>query len=146
MGVVTLERHVGRPIERVWSLVTDVAALRLPLTHVEQDPGPPGPGWRFVGVSGVGRLVLRDPMVVTRWVPPTEGRTTAEYAVVKTGRVLAGWAEVVLTAPTPSSTTLRWREQIVLRPRPLGTALAVVTDVAVRAMFERAVDDLVARA
>jgi uncharacterized protein YndB with AHSA1/START domain len=146
MAVVTVERHLDRPIERVWSLVTDVAALRLPLTHVEADPGPPGPGWHFVGVSGIGPLVLRDPMVVTTWVPPGDGRTTAEYAVVKTGRVLAGWADVVLTACTPSSTRLRWREQIVLRPRPLGVALAVVTDVAVRAMFERAVDDLVARA
>lgn len=146
MAVVTVERSVGRPIERVWSLVTDVAALRLPLTHVESDPGPAGVGWRFTGISGVGPVVLRDPMVVTRWVPPEPSRDTAEYAVVKTGRILDGWAEVTLTRAGASWTGLCWREEILLRPRALGVPLAGITGVAVRAMFERAVDDLVARA
>jgi hypothetical protein len=146
MTVVTVERYVGRPIERVWSLVTDFAALSLPLTHVESDPGRPEVGWRFVGVTGIGPLAIRDSMVVTRWVPPAPGRDTAEYALVKTGWVLGGWAEVTLNANEASLTRLRWREEIVVRPRVLGVALAAPTGVAVGALFERAVDDLVARA
>ena len=146
MAVITVERHVARPIERVWVLASDFAGLRLPLTHVDRSAGPPGVGWRFVGVSGFGPLAIHDSMLVTRWRPPAPGSDTAEYAVVKTGWVLGGWAEVTLAELGPSLTRLRWREEIVLRPRVLGAALAPVTDRAVRAMFERAVDDLVRRA
>ena len=146
MPVVTVERHIGRPVERVWELASDFAALRLPLTHVNKGAGPPGIGWRFVGVSGVGPVAVRDSMLVTRWRPPAPGSPSAEYAVVKTGWVLGGWAEVTLTELGPTLTRLLWREEIVLRPRAIGAALAGLTDIAVRAMFERAVDELVQRA
>lgn len=146
MAVVTVQRHVARPIGRVWELACDFQALRLPLTHVDSGAGSPGVGWRFVGVSGVGPVAIRDSMLVTRWRPPAPGSRSAEYAVVKTGWVLAGWAEVRLTALDPSLTRLTWRGEIVLRPRVVGAALARATDIAVRAMFERAVDDLVRRA
>lgn len=146
MAVVTVQRHVARPIERVWELACDFEALRLPLTHVDSDAGSPGVGWRFVGVSGFGPVAIRDPMLVTRWRPPAPGSPSAGYAVVKTGWVLAGWAELTLTELGSSLTRLQWREEIVLRPRVAGAVLARVTDIAVRAMFERAVDDLVRRA
>jgi len=146
VAVITVERDVPRPIERVWALAADFAALRLPLTHVDSSPGPPGVGWRFVGVSGIGPLAIHDPMLVTRWRPPEPGVPVAEYAVVKTGWVLGGWAEVTMVELSPTLTRLRWREEIVLRPRVIAAALSRVTDIAVRAMFERAVDDLVRRA
>ncbi len=146
MAAVTVERDVARPLERVWAVAVDVAALRLPLTSVETESGPPRLGWRFVGITGVGPLRFRDPMVVTRWEPPCPGSATAGYAVVKTGRVLGGWADVTLTATGPSQTTLRWRESVLLRPRLLGVAVARVTDLVVRLMFERAVDELLRRA
>ncbi|MGV1007742.1 MAG: hypothetical protein ACOYBY_03930 [Dermatophilaceae bacterium] len=146
MGVLTVERHVARPLEAVWAVASDVAAVRLPVTRVEKAPGSPGVGWRFVGVSGAGPAAIHDSMLVTRWRPPVSGSPDAEYAVVKTGWVLGGWAEVTLRRLGPELTRLRWREEIVLRPRVVGAALAAVTDIAVRAMFERAVDDLVRRA
>ncbi len=146
MAVITVERHVPRPIEPVWALASDVAALRLPCTRVEMDTAPPGVGWRFVGISGFGPFAIHDSMLVTRWRPPEPGSHVAEYAVVKTGWVLGGWAEVTLTELGRSLTRLRWREEIVLRPRVVGAAVVRVTDIAVGAMFERAVDDLVQRA
>src|SRR5512144_3143712 len=91
VAVITVERHVARPIERVWVLASDFGGLRLPLTRVDRSAGPPGVGWRFVGVSGFGPLAIHDSMLVTRWRPPTPGSDTAEYAVVKTGWVLGGW-------------------------------------------------------
>lgn len=142
---VVVEREVGRPLEQVWALAVDVAALRLPLTRVEQS-GPPGLGWQFVGITGIGPLAVRDPMVVTRWTPPAPGSSVAGYAVRKTGRVLGGEAEVTLTARGPSVTTLRWREVVHLRPRRLGLVLAPVTDLLVGVLFRRVVDDLVRRA
>jgi len=158
VAVVTVERTVDRPIETVWAVVTDVAAHRLPLTEVRTDPGEPGVGWAFEGITRLGPVGFADRMIVTRWHPPADG--TACYAVVKTGRLLGGWAEVTLTEGEPTippgqsgqpghrtgrRTRIRWREQITPHPHALGRLLAPATDRAVRAMFERAVTEMLAR-
>lgn len=149
MAAVTVERVVARPIEQVWAVVADPTRHRLPLTRVEV-PASLGVGARFVAWSGAGRLRFADPMVVTRWSPPGSPRRDpraegdAEYAVVKLGRVLTGWAQVVLTAVDPGTTRLVWTEHIALKPSALGPLVQPLTDRAVGAMFARAVDAMLA--
>ncbi len=144
MAAVTVERVVPRPIEAVWAVVSDLAGHRVPLTRIHTDPGPADVGWGFVALTGVGRLRFADRMVVTRWRPPTDGQ--AEFAVVKTGRWLSGWATVRRTDAGGGSTRLTWREEIVPHPYAVGRLAAPLTDRAVFAIFRRAVADLAARA
>jgi hypothetical protein len=146
MGAITVERVVPRSVAEVWSVVSDFAAHRLPLTRVETDPGPVDVGWCFRGVTALGPVRFIDSMVVTQWQPPGAPMTSAGYAVVKTGRLLGGWARVEIDALGAESTRLRWTEQIVLHPHVLGRALGPVTDRAVRWMFEGAVDQMLSRA
>jgi hypothetical protein len=158
VAVIVVEREVMRPIEAVWAVVSDVATHRLPLTTVRTDPGAPGVGWRFRAVSSLGPVRCTDVMVVTQWSPPgafgATGDTgdtidtgdTAGYAVVKTGWVLSGWARVSLRRLAPECTRLRWEEEIVAHPHALGRLAKPVSDRAVRAMFERAVSEMVRRA
>lgn len=149
--MIRLERDVPAPLPAVWAAVSDFAAHRLPLTRISTDPGPPRVGWRFVGWSGLGRVGFADSMVLTRWSPPQPSplqgpqapspvSSTASYAVVKTGRVLTGWATVSLTALDAHLTRLVWTEQILVHPYAMGALLEPITDLAVRAMFRRAVD------
>lgn len=144
MTTVTVERIVPRPIEAVWAVVSDLAGHRVPLTRIDTDLGPTAPGWAFVARTGLGRVRFADRMVVTRWAPPADDR--AEFAVVKTGRWLGGWAEVRLVALGSSSTRLIWNEEIVVHPHALGRLSAPLTDRAVRAIFTRAVAEMAARA
>ena len=143
---VVVERTVARPLVEVWASVSDVAGHRLPLTTVHTDPGPPGVGWRFSGVTALGPLRFSDDMIVTRWHPPgsPEWPDGAQYAVVKVGRVLGGWAEVTLSEPRPGWTQVQWREEIVPHPHALGRLARPLVDAAVRAMFSRAVDSMLA--
>ena len=150
---VVVERTIARPLAEVWASVSDVAAHRLPLTTVHTDPGPPGVGWRFSGVTALGPLHMRDDMIVTRWLPPGSPESSgssgsamsAQYAVVKVGRVLGGWAEVTLSEPRPGWTQVQWREEIVPHPHALGRLARPLVDAAVRAMFSRAVDTMLAQ-
>ncbi len=146
MAPVLVERTVQRPLTAVWAVVSDVAGHRLPLTRVETDPGQPCVGWGFRAVSALGPLRLVDAMTVTSWSPPQPDAATAEYAVVKTGRVLGGWARVTLTAVGPAQTGVRWAEEITLRPHALGALARPATDLAVGRMFRAAVDEMLARA
>ncbi len=146
MGVVLVERHVPRPLDAVWAVVSDLAGHRVPLTVIDPDPGPTTVGWAFVARTGLGLVRFADRMVVTRWQPPTPAGT-AEFAVVKTGRWLSGWAAVRLTAQDGGrATRLSWTEEIVPHPHAVGRLAAPLTDRAVRTIFRRAVADLAARA
>ncbi len=140
---VVVTRIVHQPLPAVWARVADVRAHRLPLTTVHTDPGQPRVGWSFRAVTGVGPVRFIDAMVVTRWSPPQTDSPTAVYAVVKTGRLLGGWAEVTLTARGPERTELVWREEIVVHPHAIGRLVAPLSDRAVAAMFRRAVTDMV---
>ncbi len=143
---VVVERTVARPLAEVWDAVSDVAGHRLPLTTVRTDPGPPRVGWRFSGVTTLGPLRFSDDMIVTRWHPPGSPgwEDSAQYAVVKVGRVLGGWAEVTLSEPQQGWTQVVWREEIVPHPHALGRLARPLVDGAVRAMFSRAVDTMLA--
>ena len=146
MGTFEITRSVHADPATVWRVVTDWEgyAAWMPLTRMRLDPGHTRVGYAFAGVSGVGPLSFTDSMVVTHWSPP-DGSGTGEFRVRKTGRVLAGWA-VVTVAPGPDGSTLRWLEEITVRPVRVGRLLAPVVDPVNRAMFGRAVDAMVARA
>jgi len=145
MGVVVVDRVVPKPLGAVWAVVSDLASHQVPLTAIHPDPGPTTVGWAFEAITGVGPLRFVDRMVVTRWQPPADG--TAEFAVVKTGRWLGGWASVAFRAQDGGrATRLTWSEEIVPHPHVVGRMSAPVTDRVVRAIFRRAVADLAARA
>ena len=144
MTAVTIQRVVPRPIEAVWAVVSDLEAHPVTLTRIDTDPGPPRVGWAFVALTGIGRLRFADRMVVTRWSPPADGR--AEFAIVKTGRWLGGWATIRLEALDGTRTRLTWREEIILHPHAIGRLAAPLTDRAVRSIFTRAVAEMAARA
>jgi hypothetical protein len=144
MTAATVERIIPRPIEAVWAVVSDLAGHRVPLTSIDTDPGPTAVGWAFVARTGFGRVRFADRMVVTRWMPPADG--LAEFAIVKTGRWLGGWAEVRLVALDATRTRLSWCEEIVPHPHALGRLSAPLTDRAVRGIFTRAVAEMAERA
>lgn len=139
MGVFEVTRTVEASPEAVFAVVGDLRRYGdwIPLTRIRSDDGPITTGWEHVGESGLGPLRLPDRMRVTRWEP---GRG---YSVRKLGPVLDGWAEVDLD-PEGAGTRVVWREDITLRPRPLGRLAGVVTDPVSRWMFGRALDLMLA--
>jgi hypothetical protein len=148
MGTFAIERHIAVPPRQVWDVVTDWAgyARWMPLTTMRLDEGPTRVGWRFAGLTGVGRLRFADVMLITGWEPPSQaGRGV--FRLVKTGHLLAGWAEVsVLPLGGGEQTKLRWRENIVIRPTFVGRLLAPLTDRFNKALFAKVVDRMAAEA
>jgi uncharacterized protein YndB with AHSA1/START domain len=141
-----LTRFSAAPPTAVWDVVTDFAAYGdwMPLTRMRVDAGAPRPGWGFAGFSGVGRFGFSDSMLVTAWEPPgAEG--VGRFRVVKTGRLLGGWAEVRVE-PAGDGTRLDWREDVVVRPLPFKRALAPLLRRASDLLYGRALDAMVARA
>ena len=124
----------------VWDVLTDFAGHEewIPLTTMRVDDGSPRIGWGWAGVSGVGPLRFADSMVLTRWELPV-GAVGGRFSMVKTGRVLDGWADVRVD-PAPGGTVVSWSEDISLRPRPLRRATQPLVDRVAGAMFARALD------
>jgi uncharacterized protein YndB with AHSA1/START domain len=148
MGTFALQRVVAVPPSRMWEVLTDWAgyARWMPLTMMALDRGPTSVGWSFAGLTGVGRIRFADVMRVTQWVPPI-GEGAGVFRLVKVGRLLAGWAEVhVAPVDGGRSTRLRWREDIVLRPAPVGRFLAPLTDRCNRALFAHVIDAIAVEA
>lgn len=142
MAPFTLVRTSPARPTTVWGVLTDFAAYGswIPLTTMRVDDGAPRVGWGFAGLSGVGPLRLSDSMVITRWEPPAGDRADqAVFSVLKTGRVLSGWAEVRVTGAQVGS-TVTWTEDLTLRPRPLGRLTRAATDRVSGPMFARALD------
>lgn len=150
MGAFSIERTVAAPPPQVWQVVTDWAGYGrwMPMTRMRLDPGPTRVGWSFAGLTGVGRLSFADSMRITDWAPPTEAGTgPGAFRVVKTGRLLAGWAEVrVVPLADGRQTRLLWREDIVVRPSVVGRLLAPVTDLVSRVLFTKVINDMAAEA
>ena len=148
MGTFAIERIVAVPPAQVWDVITDWAgyARWMPLTRMRLDQGPTRVGWSFAGLTGVGRLRFSDAMRITAWAP-TSGAGPGAFRLVKVGRLLAGWAEVsVLPIAGGEQTLLLWRENIVIRPIPLGRLLAPLTDRVNEALFAKVVNDMAAEA
>jgi carbon monoxide dehydrogenase subunit G len=141
-----LTRLCAAPPATVWDVVTDFAAYGdwMPLTRMVVDRGSPRLGWGFAGVSGLGRVGFSDSMLVTAWTPPgDDGR--GSFRVVKTGRLLGGWAEVRV-APEGAGTRLDWLEDVVVRPLPFKRLFAPLLSRASNWLYGRAVDAMLARA
>ena len=121
-------------IATVWSRVSDLTghADGVPFTSSASDPGPPGIGWRFSARTGVGPLGFEDPMVVTAWEPPRRIR------VEKTGRILAGWADITLTETAGGGTEVTWREEVLPAHRGLARMTRPAFDAAGSLVFGRA--------
>jgi len=141
-----LTRRCAAPPTVVWDVVTDFAAYGdwMPLTRMRVDAGLPRPGWGFTGVSGLGRFGFSDSMLVTAWEPPeAEGR--GSFRVVKTGRLLGGWAQVSVELDGAGA-RLDWHEDVVVRPLPFKRVFAPVLGRASLWLYGRAVDAMIARA
>lgn len=140
MGTFELVRVVPADAEATFAVVGDLTAYGqfVVATTLSTDPLPIGEGWCFTARTGIGPLAVVDRMTVTAWDPPHR------FAVRKLGPVLDGWADVRV-AEGAAGTTVRWREEITVRPRWLGRRLTVVTDPVNRRLFGRALDRMVAR-
>ncbi|MBC7309364.1 MAG: SRPBCC family protein [Tetrasphaera sp.] len=105
----TVSASTREPIEEVWRRVSDLGAHAdgVPFTSSSTDPGAPGKGWRFVARTAVGPVGFDDSMVITEWDPPRRLR------VEKTGRVLAGWADITLAPLPEGGTHVTWQEEVV---------------------------------
>ena len=148
MGTFAIERTVAVRPAQMWTVLTDWAgyARWMPLTTMRLDQGPTRVGWTFAGLTGVGRARFADVMRITDWSPPSQERAGA-FRLAKVGRLLAGWAEVaVLPVAGGEQTRLVWRENIVIRPTPVGRLLAPFTDPFNRALFTKVVDAMATEA
>lgn len=137
-----VRRTIDAPLRQVWDVVADFASYGrwIPFTTMLVDPQPTRVGWGFVGRTGLGPVGFLDSMLVTVWEPPgaPDGRQ-ARFAVRKTGRVLAGWAEVGAVTRDDGRTDLTWTEEIIPRPESLGRLLVPLADPVTTRLFARAV-------
>lgn len=146
MAEFEIRRTVPADPRAVWAAATSWAAYArwIPLTRIEQDAGDPDVGWSFTGVSGVGPVLLRDPMRLTLWSPP-DAAGRAAFSLIKTGRVLAGWAHIEVE-PVSGGTRLTWRELVVPRPQRLGVRLSPLLNPVNKILYGRVVDGIAADA
>ncbi|MER5203438.1 SRPBCC family protein [Streptomyces sp. NPDC002825] len=142
MTVFRVERTVPSAPEEVWRRLTDWPAhgRQVPLTRtIVLTPGPSGAGTRFTARTGVGRLSFDDPMEIVHWAPPTADRPGV-CRLVKSGRVVRGWAQVEVMVTQTGGTRVLWTEELSVRgvPRCFDGLLAR----AGRVVFGRALDGL----
>ncbi|MEU5218709.1 SRPBCC family protein [Streptomyces sp. NPDC020807] len=142
MTLFRVERAAPRAPEETWARLTDWRAhgRQVPLTRTTVlTPGPNGPGTRFTARTGIGPLAFDDPMEVVRWEPPEAGGPGA-CRLVKSGRLVRGWALVEVVAAPGGGSRVVWTEELSVRglPRLFDPLLAR----AGRFLFGRAVDGL----
>lgn len=137
-----IERRTELPPAEVWRRLTawEDHSATVPLTRITVlTPPPSGVGTVFVARTGLGRASFDDPMRVAAWQPPTADGDPGRCWLVKTGRVITGWAEIEVRADGEGS-SVRWEEE--LRVRLLPSAFGGVTQYAGRLVFGRVVDTL----
>jgi len=156
MPTVHLVRHTAAQPDAVWAELTDFGAHGrwMPLTTMRLDEGSPRLGWSFAGVTGVGPLQFRDPMVVTGWRPPSDARAAgsdtpvnhvAELRLVKTGRLLGGSVRVTIEEDGGGSRVV-WHEELTIRPLPARRLTAPLVAGAARWLYARALDGMLGQA
>lgn len=148
MTPFVVRRHAPVAPEVLWRAITDFAShgKRVPLTRMHVDEGAPRVGWGFTGLTGVGPLSFADPMLLTRWEAPSGQGTTGRFRLVKTGRVLGGWAEVEVVPDAQGGCTATWTESLWPRPALLGALVAPLTNRVGAALFTRVLDGMIADA
>lgn len=134
MGTFEIVQTVRADLKTTFGVFSDfrMHGNYIPLTRIDFSDRSLGKGWRFTAKSGVGPLLLLDRMEITDWQPPSS------LTVTKFGPLLEGWAQVHFTAEG-ESTRVVWLENIVVKPAPIGRALAPVLDRLNRAMFAQAI-------
>ncbi|MFI2640935.1 SRPBCC family protein [Streptomyces sp. NPDC018610] len=146
MVLFSLERTPPLPPAEAWRRLTrwPLHADVVPLTRVAvETPGPTREGTCFVARTGVGPLRFDDRMEVTLWRPPADGEPGL-CRLQKRGRVVLGWAEIEVRPGPGGRTRVLWREE--LRVRFLPGVFDPLLERATRAMFGRAVNELLRRA
>jgi carbon monoxide dehydrogenase subunit G len=129
VALFEIVREVPLPSEESWLRVTDWEqhARHVPLTRITRtDTG-------FVAHTGMRRLSFDDPMEIVDWREPSFCR------LEKRGRVVTGWAEIVVES-TAGGSRVTWRED--LHVRGLPRALDGVTRAVSMRVFSRVVDRL----
>ena len=146
MSVFTVTRVVPLSVEETWARLTDFAGHgeAVPLTRMRLDPGSPRVGWEFAGITGIGPVAFADPMVLTAYDPPGDGRTDGRFRIVKIGRWLRGWAEVSVAGTSDASTRVTWTEELGPRLDPLPAVTGPLSAWAGRRLFAHTLDALLA--
>ncbi|MFI8347294.1 SRPBCC family protein [Streptomyces sp. NPDC085596] len=145
MSLFTLERTVPLSLDETWRRLTDWPRHGdvVPLTRMTvTTPPPTHVGTRILARSGVGPLVVDDPMEVTVWCPPLDDEPGL-CRLEKRGRVVLGWAEIEVRPGPGGRTRVLWREE--LRVSFLPRAFDGVVTGAAQSMFGRAVNGLLRR-
>lgn len=144
MTAATVRRRVAATVEEAWSRVSDVVghAPHVPLTSISLDE-PLELGTTFVARTGIGPLGFADPMSITGWSPPPD--PTPSLRLVKSGRLLDGWAEITVR-PADGGAEVVWTEEIwPAGPlRPLSRPTQRLTGRATRTMLGRVLDGVLA--
>jgi hypothetical protein len=138
----TVSRRTPLAPQAAWSALSDLAehTRHVPFTDLEVPEGGLSLGAEVVAWTRFGPFAVADRMLVTGLEP---GR---RLRLVKTGRLLHGWAEIRVAADpvAPSGSLVSWTEELWLPglrrlTRPAGDRLGAV-------LFSRVVDGLLARA
>jgi hypothetical protein len=123
---IELTRRTTLDVDDAWRRVTtwERHGDAVPLTMVRLLPGPTeGEGTRFVARTSLGPVAFDDVMEVVTWQPPraalqesAEPEAPAEgfCRIEKRGRVITGWAEIIVRAEPGGGSTLVWRELAVV--------------------------------
>ncbi|HET7760878.1 MAG TPA: hypothetical protein VFL46_00870 [Phycicoccus sp.] len=120
----TIARHASVEPSVAWGALTDLAAHGrfVPLTDVRVPASGLSLGAEVVALTRLGPLAVADRMLVTAHEP---GR---RLRLVKTGRLLRGWAEIVVDTAPGGDADVRWTEELWLPglrrlTRPVGDRL-----------------------
>ncbi|GGL31331.1 SRPBCC family protein [Phycicoccus endophyticus] len=119
----TVSRRTPLPPRAAWDAATDLAehTRHVPLTVVEVPEGGLVLGAQVSAVTRLGPFAGTDSMLVTALEPGTRLR------LVKTGRLLRGWADITVAADGEGA-LVEWTEELWLPgarrlTRPLGDRL-----------------------
>jgi hypothetical protein len=142
VALFVIERDSGLPPAEAWRRLTawERHSATVPLTRIEVlTPPPSGIGTRFAARTRLGPAAFSDPMRVEVWEPP-DASGYGRCRLVKTGRVVIGWAEIEV-APAAGGCRVRWREDARVRWVP-PLLFDPPTALGGRLVFGRVVDTL----
>ncbi|MEU3980980.1 SRPBCC family protein [Streptomyces sp. NPDC026672] len=142
MADFLLQRTAPLPIDEAWRRLTEWPRHSevVPLTRITVRTAPPTRvGTRITARTGLGPLAFEDPMEVTVWQPPRDGKPGL-CRLEKRGRVVLGWAELEVRPGPGGRTRVLWREE--LRVRAVPSALDPLLAGAGRTVFGRGVNKL----
>jgi hypothetical protein len=133
-ALLQAEAAVDVAADRLWAVLVDWPRQGewIPLTTVRTVLGDGrGVGGRIAARSGVGRIGITDPMVITHWEPPRR------CEVLHLGPVVRGEGGFEVTAIGAESARMRWWESFELPLGRVGRAGWRLTGPLCRAALDR---------